>query len=177
MTLRVIENSGYMRGNARSIWAARKALADTRGFVLAMSDHVVDPGLTRALVAEAGDRCRLAVELTDAWDGRADEATRALVDDRGRVVALGKNIGVWNALDTGVFWCTPAIFGALQPPLRDGEAGAVFAELAAIGELDAIDVTGHAWIDIDTPEDFRDAELLVRKMRVSSASEPPTMAS
>jgi NDP-sugar pyrophosphorylase family protein len=68
---------------------------------------------------------------------------------------------VWNAIDTGVFWCTQRIFAAITPDLRDGEAGAVFQSLARNGELDAIDVTGCAWTDIDTADDLRRAETMV----------------
>jgi len=147
-----------MLGIARSLWAARDAAAGP--FVLAMADHVVEPALVRELTDLANGRCRLAVERTSAADPRAAEATRALVRD-GRVVDLGKQLDDWNALDTGVFWCTPRVFDALTPPLRDGEAGDVFRALAVAGELDAIDVTGRRWIDVDTEHDLRRAEDLL----------------
>jgi NDP-sugar pyrophosphorylase family protein len=37
----------------------------------------------------------------------------------------------------------------------------VFASLARAGELDAVDVTGRRWIDIDTADDLRAAELML----------------
>ena len=159
MTLRFVENPAYDLGNARSIWAARDAMPRDRGFVLAMADHLVEPALTR-LVNRADGRCRLAVDRAAPGDPRAGEATRARVRD-GRVVDLGKALDEWNALDTGVFWCTPRLFDAIMPDLRDGEAGAVFASLARAGDLDAIDVTGRRWIDIDTPDDLRAAERML----------------
>jgi NDP-sugar pyrophosphorylase family protein len=45
--------------------------------------------------------------------------------------------------------------------LRDGEAGAVFAALARAGQLDAVDVTGSRWIDVDTEDDLRAAEAMM----------------
>ncbi len=158
MTLRFVENVDYALGNARSLWAARDAVDGS--FVLAMADHVVEPALVRSLVDRAGGRCRLAVERTSAADRRAGEATRARVDG-GRVVNLGKRLDDWNALDTGVFWCTARVFDVLTPPLRDGEAGDVFRALAQAGELDAVDVTGSCWVDIDTEQDLRDAEAML----------------
>ena len=130
------------------------------GFVLAMGDHLVEPALTAALIADAGDRCRLAIDRAARDDPRATEATRVRVRD-GRVMDLGKALDDWNALDTGAFWCTPRVFEAITPELRDGEAGAVFASLARAGELDAVDVTGQRWIDIDTPDDLRAAEAVL----------------
>ncbi len=157
MSLRFVQNDAYMLGNARSLWAARDAVGD--GFVLAMADHVVESGLLRSLVLGAGERCRLAVDRAAAGDERADEATRARVRD-GRVVDLGKGLRDWNALDTGAFWCTRRVFDVMTPALRDGEAGDVFAKLARAGELDAVDVTGARWIDVDTPADLRSAETM-----------------
>lgn len=158
MSLRFVENEAYMLGNARSLWTARDAVRGS--FLLAMGDHVVEPALLRSLVDRADGRCRLAVERAAPDDERAGEATRARVRT-GRVVDLGKGLADWDALDTGAFWCTPRVFDAMTPDLRDGEAGDVFATLARAGELDAVDVTGARWIDIDTPGDLRRAEAMV----------------
>ncbi len=167
MALRFVENDGFLLGNARSIWAAGGVMDGP--FVLSMADHVVDPAIVRALVAGAGARCRLAIERAARGDSRADEATRALVQ-HGRVVDLGKMIETWNAFDTGLFWCTARVFDAITPDLRDGEAGAVFSALARRGELDAVDVTGSAWIDIDTAADLREAEAMVGATLAASGS-------
>jgi choline kinase len=158
MSVRFVENDGYMSGNARSIWAARDAVRGS--FLLAMADHLVEPALVRSVLDRADGRCRLAVERAPRTDPRSGEATRARIDD-GRVIDLGKTIDDWNALDTGVFWCTPRIFDAITPAMREGEAGAVFATLARDGLLDAIDVTGRRWIDIDTADDLRVADAML----------------
>lgn len=160
MTLSFVENAAFELGNARSIWAARDVMPRETGFVLAMGDHHVEPALTAALIKGAGTRCRLAVDHAEPGDPRADEATRARVR-AGHVMDLGKALDDWNALDTGAFWCTPAIFDVITPELRDGEAGAVFASLARAGELEAVDVTGMRWIDIDTPDDLRTAHAMM----------------
>ncbi|HYM16599.1 MAG TPA: NTP transferase domain-containing protein [Dehalococcoidia bacterium] len=157
VSLRFVRNDAYTLGNARSLWAARDAAPGE--FLLAMADHIVEPALLRPLVAGAGGRCRLAVDRAAPGDPRAAEATRARLAGR-RVIDLGKRLDDWDALDTGVFWCTPRVFEVMTPELRDGEAGAVFATLARAGELDAVDVTGARWIDIDTAHDLRRAEAL-----------------
>lgn len=151
MRIAFVENPAYMLANARSLWAARDAVREP--FVLAMADHVVDPALTRTLIAAAGNTCALAVERAAHNDARANEATRALV--RGSyIVDLGKSIADWNALDTGTFYCTPGVFDAITPERRDGELGDVFASIARQGELRAVDVTGLSWIDVDTADDW-----------------------
>lgn len=154
LRVRFVVNDEYHMENARSIWAARDAVSGP--FILAMADHLVEPALVRALIDAPGARCKLAVERAVLGDPRAEEATRARVKD-GRIVAIGKQIDNWNAFDTGIFWCTPALFDVMTPKLRDGEGGAVFAALASRAQLDAVDVTGMAWLDIDTAEDLAQA--------------------
>jgi NDP-sugar pyrophosphorylase family protein len=158
MRVRLCENLAYLEGNARSLWEARGSVQGS--FVLAMSDHLVEPALLRSLVDQADGRCRLAVDYAPPWDPRALDATRADVQ-RGLVRDLGKSITPWNALDTGAFWCTPRVFDALGPSRRDGELADVFASLARGGDLDAVDVSGCRWIDIDTEDDLRTAEEMV----------------
>jgi choline kinase len=153
MSIDYLENPVWDAGNARSLWEARGVEGP---FVLAMSDHLVEPALVSSLASSHNGKCALAVDRVTAEDVRADEATRAHVEG-GVIRNLGKNIDVWNALDTGVFWCTPDVFDAITPDMRDGEAGAVFSSLARRGRLDAIDVTGLRWMDVDTPHDFHAA--------------------
>ena len=175
MSIRFAENLEFAAGNARSLWAAR---GEVRGaFVLAMADHLAAPSIARKLAAGAAERCRLAVEFAERDDVRAEEATRALVRD-GLVTDLGKTIDEWNAFDTGTFWCTPAIFDAITPANRDGELGAIFAMLAHRGELEAVDVSGLPWIDIDTEADVTAAQLMwaSRTLRPSRSRESRTTA-
>ncbi|MBI5289151.1 MAG: NTP transferase domain-containing protein [Chloroflexi bacterium] len=155
MKLAFVENPDYRAGNARSLWAARHAVDGP--FLLAMADHLVEPALISDVIANANGRCALAIEHARGADPRATEATLARVE-AGRVRDLGKRIENWNALDTGVFLCTNEVFNAITPDLRHGEASTVFASLARVARLDAVDVTGRRWLDVDTPEDLAAAE-------------------
>jgi len=156
LAIDVVENMAFRGGNATSLWAARSHV--DAPFMLAMGDHIFDPEIAVRLVAGADRHCRLAVDCALPGDPRAHEATLALVEE-GRVAALGKGLARWNALDTGLFWCTARVFESMTPALRRGQVGAVFAALAQAGELDAVDVTGLRWLDIDTPDDLRAAEV------------------
>lgn len=158
MRVRFARNDSFMTGNARSLWSAAGHVDGP--FVLTMADHVVEPGLIQQLTSAADGRELLAVERVADHDERAGEATRAQVVDT-LVVDLGKAIDRWNALDTGVFWCTPRVFDELTPEMRDGEVGAVFSAIARRGDLDAVDVTGRQWIDIDTEADLLRAEAML----------------
>jgi choline kinase len=163
MRITFARNDAFTLGNARSLWAARDAIFEGAGFVLAMADHVVEPAIVRAVASPRhvasppAARCRLAVDRCGPDDPRAADATHVRIRD-GMVVEIGKRLERWDALDTGVFWCTPRIFDLMTPERRDGELAAVFAAAAETGGLEAVDVTGMRWCDIDTLEDLNGAE-------------------
>ena len=146
-------------GNGASALAAATKLDDTP-FLLTMSDHLLAPSLIeRILLArpEPGE-ISLAVDRdkTEVFD--VEDVTKVATSD-GRVVSIGKNLEEWDAADTGVFFCTEALFSALtrahehqKHSLTDG-----VRDLAEAGKVNAVDVTGEDWIDVDTPEAFGEA--------------------
>jgi CDP-L-myo-inositol myo-inositolphosphotransferase len=155
--VRTIRNDDYAAGNAASLGRAYAAVRTP--FLLVMADHLLQRDIVLAVLAGAGQRCRLAVDR-DTRNESSDDATRALVRD-GRVIDLGKSLREWNAIDTGVFWCTADLARAMPSDRRHAEVAAVFAALARAGALEAVDVTGHAWLDVDTPADIARAEAMV----------------
>ena len=159
-------NPQYRWGNARSLWCAREAVGG-QPFVLAMGDHLCSVRLIRTLCASAGERSTLATDFSDLGPERTEEATKVLVSPDRRVLEIGKGLPRWNALDTGLFYCLPAIFDLLSPELREGALSRVFSALArgggGVGGLLACDVTGCFWLDVDTEADLRLAEALLER--------------
>lgn len=146
-------------GNGASALASAKKL-DGAPFLLTMSDHLIAPSLIeRILLArpEQGE-ISLAVDRDKTGVFDVEDVTKvATCDDR--VVSIGKSLEEWDAADTGVFFCTDALFDALrrahqqeQYSLTDG-----VRDLAQAGHVNAVDVTGEDWIDVDTPEAYGEA--------------------
>ena len=80
----------------------------------------------------------------------------------GRIVAIGKTLTTYDALDTGLFVCSPALFGALATSRADGDttlSGGIRI-LAARGLMRGVDIGDANWHDIDTVEDLHSAESL-----------------
>ena len=164
----------WRAGNGASALAAVEALLEREGkshdgtpppFWLAMCDHLLDPAMADAMLARPlpADAVRLAVDTNRAGLFDVEDATRVrLAESLGELFIrdIGKDIAPWDAADTGLFLCTPALAGALRAA---GEAGdwslsAAMKRLAREGRALAADVRGAQWLDVDTPQALAEAE-------------------
>src|SRR5258708_26331497 len=106
-------NPDWQLENGVSALAARP-LAGRGHFALLMGDHIFEPPvLDRLLRQKVGDDSLLAVDARPATPAQAAEATK--VRRHGsRIVAIGKDLTAYDALDTAAFGCPPRLF----PPLH-----------------------------------------------------------
>lgn len=156
-------NPDWHLENGVSVLSARPRLNDRR-FALLMGDHLFDPDvLTRLLTLPTEPReSLLAVDARPAPPEVAGEATKVRMTD-GRITAIGKTIAPFDALDTGLFVCTPLLFDALEASRAAGDttlSGGV-RQLAARGLMRGVDIGDSAWLDIDTMADLEAAESLL----------------
>lgn len=155
--------------NGVSVLAARRQLDDGR-FALLMGDHVFEPSALTKLrhSSVAGDKSVLAVDCRPAPHEVVEEATKVTLDG-SRILAIGKDLPRFDALDTGMFVCSPAVFDALEQSQRSGDttlSGGI-RQLAARGLMHGIDIGDAEWFDIDTMADLEAAET-----RLAVRSEP-----
>ena len=77
--------------------------------------------------------------------------------------SIGKDLKVYDAVDTGMFLCTPAVFDALDAVKKDGNCSLSdgMQYMASNRKLRAYDIEDAIWQDIDTPEmlDFAQVQL------------------
>ena len=147
-------------GNGISALAAKDSILDDR-FLLVMADHLVSTALIQQVLHTAlGDRevC-LAVDQNTARVFDPDDATKVQFKN-GTIECIGKHLDVWNAVDTGVFLATPALFDALADAAARGQytLSHGIEELAETGQARAVDVSGQLWLDVDTPDGLRGGE-------------------
>ena len=57
--------------------------------------------------------CLLAVDSRPAAPEVAAEATKVRID-ADRIIAIGKDLAAYDALDTGMFVCAPSLFAAID---------------------------------------------------------------
>jgi choline kinase len=126
-----------------------------------MGDHVFEPAVLRRLLQFSlqSDESVLAVDARPVAPTVAAEATKVRRND-SRIIAIGKDLIDYDALDTGMFVCSPLLFDALEASRAQGDttlSGGI-RQLAARGLMRAAEVGDTTWCDIDTVSDLEAAE-------------------
>lgn len=152
-------NPEWRLENGVSVLAARPLAG--RRFALLMGDHVFEPPVLQRLLNTTvdADESLLAVDARPAAPDVVAEATKVRRDG-SRIVAIGKNLVEYDALDTGLFVCADTLFDALGAARAAGDttlSGGI-RQLASVGLMRAFDIGDATWCDIDTVSDLDAAE-------------------
>ncbi len=154
-----VEATDWEKGNGCSVVAAAPLVGD-RPFLLTMVDHLLAPEIIRHVLADPPAQDEVALAVDHDTDNVFDvpDLTKVEVSE-GRIAAIGKDLQTWNAGDTGLLYCSSRLFEGLARAHRQGKFSLTdgIEECVAHGGVRAIDVTGEAWLDVDTPEAFQEA--------------------
>jgi len=166
-----VHNPEYKtRSNGTSALAAESTVDGP--FVLLMADHIFEVATLRRLLRTpiGPDEVILAIDRKIDRVFDLDDATK-VVDDNGKLRAIGKQLPDFNAIDTGMFLCTPALFDALRAVQdeSDGSLSDAIRRIAAENRMRTFDIGDALWQDVDTPEMRREAE-----RRLGDALRKPT---
>lgn len=159
MRLHTVPNPHWELGNGTS--AASVAPYLHNPFLLLMCDHVFDATILTSLVAagQGQEASLLAVDLRIDQVFDLDDATKVQLDDC-HITAIGKDLQHYNAIDTGLFFCRPALFKALEQAQAMGDASLSggIRQLIAAGTMKAMPIGDRFWMDIDTAACLAEAE-------------------
>jgi histidinol-phosphate aminotransferase len=159
-----VSNEQYQKKNGVSLLAASEYV--DRECLLTMADHLYSPDLVRRLLAADVPEgcCALAVDRDIERCFDLDDATK--VQSRGgRIGQIGKDLELYDALDTGVFRISPDLLRELAlVEARSGDCSLSdgVQSLARRGRFLAVDVGDVRWIDVDTPQALERAEAMIR---------------
>jgi 1L-myo-inositol 1-phosphate cytidylyltransferase len=153
VSITLVENVHYHKDNGVSVLKARDELHNS--FMLLMADHIFESRTARALLEQPliPGEVILAVDpkIDEVFD--LDDATK--VRRKGdRIVDIGKELTTYDAFDTGMFLCSPALFDVLESAKTKGNCSLSdgMRILGRAGRLRAFDIGDAAWQDVDTPE-------------------------
>src|SRR6266404_3863988 len=158
MELHPIHNAEWKKQNGISVLAARPHLHAP--FLLTMGDHLFGSLIVDRTVQNA-DLEVLNVAVDRKLDAVFDLADAMKIKTGAdRVVAIGKDLKDYDAIDTGLFVCSTEIFDYLERAKCDGDCSLAdgVRAMAADGKVRAIDIGDGWWQDIDTPEMLAAAE-------------------
>jgi choline kinase len=161
ISITVIENPEYHKANGVSALAAKGEL--NQPFLLLMSDHIFEPKTAKALLRQpiASDKVILAVDSKIDRVFDLDDATKVRREGN-EIIEIGKDLSRYNAVDTGMFLCSPALFNRLESAKKNGDCSLSdgMRKLAQNGKLSAFDIGNGHWQDVDSPEALAYAELV-----------------
>jgi len=159
VSITFVENPDYHKSNGISALKARNEIDEN--FLLLMADHIFEPENARVLLKQrlATGEVILAVDPNIDRIFDLDDATK-VSREGDRIVAIGKEIAHYDALDTGMFLCSPALFNQLESAIKDGDCSLSdgMRQLIAKRRLRALEIGEGQWQDLDTPEALAYAE-------------------
>ena len=148
-----VENLDYNEPNGISALKAKNAIRND--FLLLMADHLFEPNTAKMLMKQrlAPGEVILAVDpkIDRVFD--LDDATKVRRVGN-RIVDIGKEIQAYDALDTGMFLCTPRLFDDLESASKDGKCSLSdgMRRVSQRGGFRAMEIGDGRWHDLDTPD-------------------------
>jgi 1L-myo-inositol 1-phosphate cytidylyltransferase len=158
MRFHPIANLNWRKQNGVSLLTASGKVSAP--FFLAMGDHLFESSILNELVEHADlSRLNLAIDRKIRSIFDLDDAMKVQTEQK-RIVAVGKDLETYNAIDTGIFLCPEIVFDYLRRALQDDDCSLADGVrlMAADGNALAIDIGDAWWQDVDTPEMLARAE-------------------
>jgi 1L-myo-inositol 1-phosphate cytidylyltransferase len=160
----LVENAEYEKPNGTSLLKAASFVEGPT--LLTMSDHLCSPGLIEAVRHAPFDSevSVLGVDRNIEACFDLEDATKVRLEGDS-IMAIGKELADYHALDTGIFRITPRLIDALSE--LNGARGVSLSEgvahLSSSGRFKVVDVGDEPWIDVDTPAARRAAEMMLAR--------------
>lgn len=165
MRLHPIHNLDWHKQNGISLLTAAPHVRSP--FVLTMGDHLFDATIVD-LVIQNADLSATNLAVDRKLDSIIDLGDAMKIKTKqDRVVAIGKNLIDYDAIDTGLFACSPETFAYLEQAKRGGDCSLAdgVGLMAADGKVRVIDIGGAWWQDVDSAETLEHARKLIATKR------------
>ncbi len=147
-----IENSEYHKDNGISVLQAKYAIREN--FLLLMADHIFESNTAKSFLLQAPQRDEVILAVDRNLDRVFDleDATKVKIE-QNHIVNIGKDLRQYNALDTGMFQCSPMLFDRLEEATINGNCSLSdgLRLMAANRKFKAFDIGNALWQDVDTP--------------------------
>jgi len=154
-----VYNEDWEKSNGLSLLKARDFVEGN--FLLLMADHIFDPSILHSLQRYElkTEECALCVDKEIELIYDLDDATKVKLK-ADKILDIGKQLKEYDAVDMGIFLCSPYVFEALEQSRHNGDCSISdgIRILAEEGNMTALDMSGAMWQDVDTPGALKEAE-------------------
>lgn len=181
-----VENKEWQKENGISVLKAKGLLNEN--FILLMSDHIFDVRILKEIVDYNIRTCLASLGRTLLSSAVRSSVVLAVdrkeplsgdtkvLEKKGKIVDIGKDINKSNCIDTGIFLCSPKIFSYIEKAVKEGKTELAHGIAKVVKNRDAeiFDITQinsyipsmrkeikPFWIDIDTKEDLIKAKKIL----------------
>jgi len=164
MCLHPIPNPEWQKQNGISLLCAAPHLAGP--FLLLMGDHIFERRLLLDFVEQVDPALvNLAIDRKISSIFDLDDAMKVQTKE-GHVVAIGKTLAEYDAIDTGIFACPLTIFDYLASARQNGDCSLADGVrlMAAAGKVRAVDIGAAWWQDVDDSGMLEQAEGLTTRL-------------
>ncbi len=161
LPVELVENSQFRDGNLVSLLTAKPLI--TEGFLVMNVDHIYRPAIAEVVAPEVN--AVTAFIDTDRKLGNDDMKVERGAD--GRVVSIAKTLTKFDCGYVGMTRVPTALLGryfeeAHRALAEEGRAIHVERILGRLAKTDFAptcrDISGHGWLEVDTPDERRAAE-------------------
>ncbi|MDE2302815.1 MAG: NTP transferase domain-containing protein [Sphingomonadales bacterium] len=159
ITIEPVRCPDWSLPNGHSVIAGAARIAGA--YLLVMADHIFAAPILRNLAGAGGPDRGVTLAIDRRLDHPRidpDDATWVRTAPDGRIVAIGKTIARYDAVDCGAFLATPELAAAIREAIRDGRPGSLtdgMQRLADAGRAATMDIGDDAmaawWLDVDDP--------------------------
>ena len=135
-------------------------------FLLLMSDHLFDPSIVSNLFSQSNKSdVVLAIDTKIKNPMIALDCVTKVKVNNNKITKIGKNLKEYNGFDTGIFYCKPSIFKALEICIKKdmGFLTDAIQYLADKSKVGIFEIEDKFWADVNDPESYRKAESEVLK--------------
>jgi choline kinase len=172
LDVRFVENRNWKKQNGVSVLVAANYVHSP--FLLTMSDHLFDQSIVDLLLG-GSRRDQLNLAIDRKLDSVFDLNDAMKVKTRGdRMIAIGKDLKDYDAIDVGLSVCPPQIFAYLEQAKHDGDCS--LAEgvrlMAGDDKVRVADIGDAWWQDVDTAEMLQHAEKVMQAREQALLGQP-----
>ena len=142
-----VENLEWEKGNALSVYKVKDYIKN-EPFLLSMADHLVKVEALKQIVNSPERINLLLVDpfITENFD--LDDATKVKTEN-DYIIAIGKELTDYNALDCGIFRLEPDFFSAVEKAVAKGKDSIsnAIAELIPLKRIKSITLNkANQWL-------------------------------